>query len=142
MFSRAMPIIAPGMFLSQPPVARMPSRLWPLQTVSMESAITSRETSEYFMPSVPMEMPSEMVMVPKLTGIAPAARSASLARSAWAPMPMLQGVMVLWALPTPTMGFAKSSSVKPAARIIARLGVRARPSVTARLRRLSAMVIP
>ena len=34
-------------------------------TVSMESAMTSRETSEYFMPSLPIEMPSEMVMVMK-----------------------------------------------------------------------------
>src|SRR5256712_12139495 len=29
-----------------------------LQTVSTESAITSRETSEYFIPSVPIEIPS------------------------------------------------------------------------------------
>ena len=29
----------------------------------MESAMTSRETSEAFMPCVPMVMPSEMVMV-------------------------------------------------------------------------------
>ena len=39
-------------------------------TVSMESAMTSRETSEYFMPSVPIEMPSEMVMVLKMIGFA------------------------------------------------------------------------
>ena len=35
--------------------------------------MTSRETSEYFMPSVPIEMPSLTVMVPKICGIAPAA---------------------------------------------------------------------
>ena len=35
----------------------------------MESAITSRETSEYFIPSVPMEMPSLTVMVPKICGM-------------------------------------------------------------------------
>ena len=46
MFSRAIAIIAPGMFLSQPPIASTPSMLWPLHTVSMESAMTSRETSE------------------------------------------------------------------------------------------------
>ena len=34
--------------------------------------MTSRETSEYFMPSVPIEMPSLTVMVPKVCGIAPA----------------------------------------------------------------------
>ena len=41
----------------------------------MESAITSRETSEYFMPSVPMEMPSLTVMVPKICGMVCASRS-------------------------------------------------------------------
>jgi hypothetical protein len=35
--------------------------------------MTSRETSEYFMPSVPIEMPSEMVMVLKITPLPPAA---------------------------------------------------------------------
>ena len=61
-FSRARPITSPGMFLSQPPMATMPS--WPMQpeTVSTLSAITSRETSEYFIPSVPMEMPSDTVI--------------------------------------------------------------------------------
>ncbi len=44
-------------------------------TVSMESAMTSRETSEYFMPSVPIEMPSEMVMVLKIDGLAAGLRS-------------------------------------------------------------------
>ena len=35
--------------------------------------MTSRETSEYFMPSVPIEMPSEMVMVLKMSALPPAA---------------------------------------------------------------------
>jgi hypothetical protein len=34
--------------------------------------MTSRETSEYFIPSVPIEMPSLTVMVPNICGIAPA----------------------------------------------------------------------
>ena len=37
----------------------------------MESAITSRDTREYFMPSVPMEIPSEMVMVLNTTAFPP-----------------------------------------------------------------------
>jgi len=41
-------------------------------TVSIESAITSRDTSEYFIPSVPIEMPSEMVMVLKTIALPPA----------------------------------------------------------------------
>ena len=35
-----------GMFLSQPPIATKPSKPCAPTTVSMESAITSRETSE------------------------------------------------------------------------------------------------
>ena len=48
------------------------------QAVSIESAMTSRETSEYFMPSVPIEMPSLTVIVPKICGIAPDARDRRL----------------------------------------------------------------
>ena len=61
------------MFLSQPPTAKTPSMLWALQAVSMASAITSRDTSEYFIPSVPIDMPSLTVIVPKVWGMAPAA---------------------------------------------------------------------
>ena len=78
MFIRAIAIIAPGMFLSQPPMATTPSMLWAPQAVSIESAMTSRETSEYFIPSVPIEMPSLTVMVPKTWGMAPAARGGAL----------------------------------------------------------------
>ena len=37
----------------------------------MASAMTSRDTSEYFMPSVPMPMPSVMVGMPNTCGMAP-----------------------------------------------------------------------
>jgi hypothetical protein len=43
---RANAIMAPGMFLSQPPTHTTPSMLWAPQAVSMASAMTSRETSE------------------------------------------------------------------------------------------------
>jgi hypothetical protein len=69
---RASAIIPPGMFLSQPPITTTPSIHWPLTQVSMQSAMTSREISEYFMPSVPIDMPSEMVGVPNTCGLAPA----------------------------------------------------------------------
>jgi hypothetical protein len=68
----ARPIIQPGIFLSQPPIATMPSKPWQPTTVSIESAITSRETKEYFIPSEPIEIPSEMVMVLKITPLPPA----------------------------------------------------------------------
>ena len=58
---RAIAIMPPGMFLSQPPTTSTPSMHCPLTLVSIASAITSRDTSEYFIPSVPMPMPSVTV---------------------------------------------------------------------------------
>ena len=73
-FMRAIAIMPPGMFLSQPPHTSTPSIAWPLTAVSIASAITSRETSEYFIASVPMPMPSVTVGTPNTCGIAPASR--------------------------------------------------------------------
>src|SRR5213594_384761 len=133
MFMRAMAMSAPGMFLSHPPTASTPSRHWALHTVSIESAITSRDTSEYFIPSVPIEMPSLTVIVPKVWAMAPAARAAASARSARSLSFALHGVIVLWALAIPMIGFAKSWSVNPTARSMARFGVRSTPAVIVRL---------
>ena len=71
-FMRAIAIMPPGMFLSQPPTQTTPSMHWPLTATSIASAITSRDTSEYFIPSVPMPMPSVTVGKPNTWGIAPA----------------------------------------------------------------------
>ena len=83
------------MFLSQPPMTKTPSICCALQTTSIESAITSRETREYFIPSVPIEIPSLTVMVPKSWGIVSEARSTSTARMARSFNPALHGVTVL-----------------------------------------------
>ena len=101
----------PGMFLSQPPMTTTPSIHWPLTQVSMQSAITSREISENFMPSVPIDMPSEMVGVPKICGFARASFIAATAASASFCRPELHGVMVEWPLATPIIGLLKSSFV-------------------------------
>ena len=69
--------------------------LWPLQAVSIASAITSRLTREYFIPSVPIEMPSLTVMVPNIGGMPPAFRAESSARRDKASNPTLHGVIVL-----------------------------------------------
>ncbi|MCY1238060.1 hypothetical protein D9M72_507780 [compost metagenome] len=106
---RASAIMPPGMFLSQPPITTTPSIHWPCAAVSMQSAMTSREISEYFMPSVPIDMPSEMVGVPNTCGLAPDALMASIAASARRCRPALQGVMVEWPLAMPTIGLSKSS---------------------------------
>ena len=92
---RPIAIIAPGIFLSHPPITRTPSMLWPCATVSIESAMTSRDTSENFIPSVPIEMPSEIVMVPNVCGMAPAFFAADSARRVRSLSPRLHGVMVL-----------------------------------------------
>ena len=84
----------PGIFLSQPPIATTPSKPWQEVTVSIESAITSLETREYFIPSEPIEIPSEMVIVLKITPLPPALFtpfSASLAKSL---MCILHGVTI------------------------------------------------
>src|SRR5216110_2234974 len=54
MSRRAIAIAAPGIVLSQPTRQTRPSNRWPRLTSSIESAITSRLTSEAFMPSVTM----------------------------------------------------------------------------------------
>jgi hypothetical protein len=94
-FMRSSAIIAPGMFLSQPPTASTPSMNWDCTATSIESAMTSRDTSEYFIPSVPIEMPSVTVGKPKVCGMAPAVLMALSARTASGPSPALQGFMVL-----------------------------------------------
>jgi hypothetical protein len=137
-FMRASAIMPPGMFLSQPPTTSAPSIAWPLTEVSMASAITSRDTSEYFIASVPMPMPSVTVGKPNTCGFAPAASSAAMALSTSGWMPALQGFMVEWPLATPTIGLSKSPSLKPTARSIARLGERAAPAVISLERRLAA----
>ena len=137
MFIRAIAIMAPGMFLSQPPTHTTPSIDSAPQAVSIASAMTSRETSEYFIPSVPIEMPSLTVMVPNICGMPPSALTASSALCASTSSPALQGVIVLYPLAMPTIGLVKSSSPKPTARSIARLGERWTPWVMSWERRLS-----
>ena len=106
-----MPIMPPGMFLSQPPMTRTPSIHWPWTQVSTQSAITSRETREYFIPSVPIDIPSEMVGVPKICGLPPASLTAATAASASGCSPALQGVIVEWPLAMPIIGLEKSASL-------------------------------
>src|SRR5690606_13296437 len=116
------------MFLSQPPMANRPSKPWQPATVSMESAMTSRDTSEYFMASVPLAIPSEMVIVLKMTALLPFRSTPSAASSARPLMCMLQGVTMLQVEAIPIWGFWKSASEKPTARSMARAGAFLMPS--------------
>ena len=58
LFSLPMAIKEPGIFLSQPTSAIIASYHCAPITVSIESAITSRETKEYRIPEVPFDIPS------------------------------------------------------------------------------------
>ena len=58
----------PGSDLSHPAKVTMASKRSACITVSTESAITSRLTSDARMPSSPMEMPSETAMVTNSIG--------------------------------------------------------------------------
>src|SRR5436305_5565880 len=137
---RASAIKQPGIFLSHPPMATTPSKRCALLTNSIESAITSRLGRENFMPSVPMDMPSLTVMVPKIWGTPPPTRTPSLTFSAKRLICELHGVISLHVLATPISGLLKSSSVKPTARNMERLGARISPSVMVRLRLLREVV--
>src|ERR1039458_6242819 len=107
-----MAMTEPGMFLSQPPMATKPSIPAQPTTVSMESAMTSRETSEYFMPSLPIEVPSEMGMVLKTMALPPAALAPCSDSRASLSMCMLHGVTSPQVEAMPMSGFLKSSGLR------------------------------
>ena len=102
----------------------------------MESAMISRLMSEPRIPSVPMEMASETVMVPNSKGEPPDARTPTLISSTSGLMPALQGVTSLWVEATPTNGASISASDMPIARIMERWGARITPSVVSQDRHL------
>src|ERR1700739_505151 len=84
------------------------------------------------MPGVPMEMPSDTVMVLKSTLLPPAPSTPEHASRASSPMCMLQGVTLPQVEATPICGRAKSSSRNPTARSMAREGACLAPSMTTR----------
>ena len=104
-----------------------------LSTASIESAMISRETSEYRIPGVPIEIPSENADRVEDHALAATPHSRLAAASAARPlMCMLHGVTMLQVEAIPICGRLKSSSSKPTARSIARLGACASPSTTTR----------
>ena len=62
---------------------------------SVESAIRSRVTSEYFMPTWPMAMPSHTAMAGNSTGVPPAARTPAFTASAILSSSMCPGTISL-----------------------------------------------
>src|ERR1700727_3100189 len=84
------------------------------------------------MPGVPMEIPSDTVIVLKVTAFAPAPSAPAATRRVRSSICILQGVKLLHVDATPTCGFSKSASPKPTARSIDRLGACFSPSTTRR----------
>src|SRR5215470_7266677 len=84
------------------------------------------------MPGVPMEMPSDTVMVLKSTLLPPAASMPLQASRANSPMWALHGVRLPQVEATPICGLPKSASWKPTARNMARAGACLSPSTTTR----------
>ena len=120
----------PGSDLSHPAKVSRASKRSACMTVSIESAMTSRDTSEARMPSWPMEIPSDTAIVTNSIGKPPASRTPSLERLASRSSGMLHGVTSFHDDATPTWGLDQSSSVMPMARSMARAGARVGPSVT------------
>src|SRR5918998_361163 len=122
----------PGIVLSQPDSATTASNMWPRATSSIESAMTSRLTSDVFIPDVPMVMPSEMATVLNSIGVPPAARIPSLTFAASARRPKLHGIVSVQVDATPMIGFESASLSNPIPCRYARAGARAGPSVSRR----------
>ena len=130
MSSRPQAMSMPGSDLSQPAMVTSASNCSACTISSTESAITSRDTSEAFMPSLPIEMPSETAIVPNSSGTAPACRTPSLAAAASPFRCTLQGVTSFQDEATATCGRSRSSSDSPTARSIARAAARDGPVVS------------
>ena len=96
--------------MSQPDSAIIASKKWPRPTSSIESAITSRETSEVFIPAVPIVIPSEIAIVFSSIGVPPASRMPSLTWAASARRWKLHGIVSIHVEATPMIGFASASS--------------------------------
>jgi hypothetical protein len=80
---------------------------------SIESAITSRLTSEVFIPAVPIVIPSEIAIVLNSIGVPPAARTPALTCSARPRRWKLHGIASVQVLATPTVGRERAASSKP-----------------------------
>ena len=132
---RARAMTAAGMVLSQPTSITDASNRWPMTASSIESAMTSRDTSDACIPSVPMVTPSDTEMVLNSMGVPPASRMPSL--TAWARLRRcrLHGMTSVQVDTTATSGRSRSASLRPVALSMARAGARAGPATSARLRR-------
>ncbi|MPN26688.1 hypothetical protein SDC9_174113 [bioreactor metagenome] len=144
MFSRMAAISMPGVILSQLLMHTIASTWCALIMYSIESAIRSRDGSEYNIPSCPMAMPSSTAMV-----LNSAAKHPSFSISAFTICPIscrcaCPGTNWVNEFTTAIMGFPICSSFIPLARHNARAPAISRPDVDLLLRScfLSLLSIP
>src|SRR5579872_6225884 len=130
--SRASAIAVPGIVLSHAHRPTIASNMWPREMSSIESAMTSRLTSEVFIPCVPIVMPSEIAIVLNSIGLAPAALMPALIGTASSRRPKLQGIVSVQQFDTPMNGLPRSSRVRPIACRKERAGARSTPSYSDR----------
>ena len=82
---------------------------------SIESAMSSREQSEYFMPLCPMAIPSQTPITGNTTGFPPFSRTPALTASAILSSSICPGMISFCADTMPTIGIFISLSVQPRA---------------------------
>ena len=82
---------------------------------STESAMTSRDANDDFIPAWPMAMPSVTVMVVNSRGVPWLAATPFFTAWAWRCSEMLQGAASFQAVATPTSGWWICSVVRPMA---------------------------
>ena len=114
-FNRAAAMSSPGTFLSQLGIMTRPSKPCAMTIASVLSAIRSRVTSEYFMPTWPIAMPSQTVIAGNMIGVPPAIATPRLTASVILSRFMCPGTISLYELTMPIKGRESSSSVSPSA---------------------------
>ena len=82
---------------------------------SVESAMRSRVTREYFMPMWPMAMPSHTAMAGNTMGVPPAMRTPAFTASTILSRFMWPGTISFWEETMPMRGRSSSSLVYPSA---------------------------
>src|SRR4051794_31464484 len=139
--TRASAISAAGTVLSQPTMQTSASKSCAMSISSIESAISSRETSDARIPGVACVWLSETAMVLKDSATPPASvtpRSTAAARSRWL---RLQGMVCVHIDETPTIAPSRRSGSMPIARKCERAAARSSPwaSSARALRRAAAV---
>ena len=143
-FARAAPMSIPGTILSQFGMQIIASKQCAAIIVSTASAISSREGSEYRIPSCPIAIPSSTAIVLNSNGMPPACLTASFTTRANACRCTCPGTMSQYELQTAMNGLSKSraSRICPVARSRLRCGAREFPFLITSDRIPAFMTVP